>query len=1299
MTRSVNESVRGTETVPLTLPGNNGNTSSTQPEPTLMENAATRNPLTLPQERRIVTIMFADIIGSTHLSAQLDPEDMRAILVGYFNLMTEQIRRHGGTVEKYIGDAVMAVFGIPVAHEDDPDRTIRAALDMQTALANFNAKRQSQDPQAIRLQMRIGINSGEVAGPSASFNRQDFLITGDAVNVAARLQQVAAADSILVGERTYLATRDVFDFRALPPVHIKGKAEPVHAWVVEGFRNNDHAITQHPRGIKGLQAPFINRILELTLMHATYARVLAEQHPHLITVLGTPGIGKSRLVREFIEREQEAVKSASTKSRPLAPRVLYGRCPPYGEGLTFWPMVEIIRSLLNVQGGEATPELKKRLLAYVHDVLAKAKSSEEADQVANAIFRSIGSNLAGPPNEPNYGGRRELQLSTRSKKREQGGEQGELMRAWRVFLEAVALLQPLLIVIDDLQWANEALLDLLEYLTDRITDVPILLLGPARPDFFERRRDWGGGRPNFTTIALEALSKEESSELVTALLDTHDLPEVLRYTILSRGEGNPFFMEEIVRMLIDQGVLIYKNGSWHVGTQNEAVLSDLASPAAPPDNTLIDEHYVLPLPRVPDTIQGVLAARIDLLSQVEKQVLQHASIIGRTFWLSALLELAPGLDTTTVYSTINSLIQREFIVEAENVGTRSPIGNDIVFSFKHILIRDVVYNTIPRLRRSQEHAQFALWLEEQAHGNIEAFVELLAYHYRQAYITWSPGLLPASLPPQEASSADLEPLNMPIQLTRSQLRERAISYLTMAGDQALYSYYTIRAIGAYSEALDLLIDSEADGLTLANMHEKLGDAYAQRANADEAWKEYRQAYQLVKNAPDVDRHVLIPLYNRLAELGARWLEWFLHEPDMQEVQSYIDKGLKLLEGVEDKSDLAAFLTYQALWYLRQMEKGTPDTRGSLARAAIHSGQEALRIAEELDDTYSLWLTLDAMGFIYDKQRKYKEAYQVQHRRLELASLISSREELHDLYISLGRVHVQIGDYLNAAKWFGRSTRIAETMESPSMLLSSMIGRLHAWYQWNRWKDAREVAQNIIQIVDRYQQDEQWQFEALETLAQIAYRTGEQEEGDAYTRQFKRLVEQPISSVLQADTVVHMGSIYLARQDWPRAKADFKEALHHREPFPSPAVLANLAEAQVLTGESREVQQSTCERAVSYAEQSGARKSLAIALRARGRMHLDQQDWEAAQEDLEQALTQCQMLDTPWEQGQTLYCLGILYLRRAELQNRESEDSREADLSRSRKYLEQALGFFESLKAVHDAERTRLVLHQNNKAPV
>ncbi|MBV8694261.1 MAG: AAA family ATPase [Ktedonobacteraceae bacterium] len=1224
-----------------------------------------------PEERRVVTVLFADITGSTPLADRLDPEDMRAMLTDYFNLMTEQIRKHDGTVEKYIGDAVMAVFGSPIAHEDDPDRAIRATLDMQAALVKFNQQRQAQDAEATRLQMRIGINTGEVASlKSTQQPRQDFLITGDAVNIAARLQQVAAPDTILVGERTYLATRGVFEFRAMAPLSIKGKVEPIIAYVVQGLHNRTPVIPQRPRGIDGRQATLVGRALELTLLHTSYDRVQNERHPHLITILGVPGIGKSRLIQEFINREHEQIKNTSSLNDLAAPLVLQGRCPPYGEAITYWPLIEILRSLLHIQEEEADDsDIEQRFKDFVYATLSRTKRTESTDEIATPILRSIGRDLGG----------------------DKGSAPGLLLRAWRILLESLAERQSLIIVVDDLQWADEALLDLLEYLTERITTVPLFFLCCARPDFFERRRDWGGGRRNFTTIALESLSQAESSELIDELLNTGDLPDVLRNTILARAEGNPFFVEEIVRMFIDQGVLIcdnddeYASPCWRFDSNKRSMLSELATSDDPTEDTMLSMHYLLPLPRVPDTIQGVLAARIDLLNPLDKLVLQYAAIIGRIFWLSALRQLAADLDADTILALLRSLVQHDFVSEAERV-IRSPIEQDCVYSFKHILIRDVVYNNIPRMHRSQEHTRLALWLEEQIAKDREAFVELLAYHYQQALVTWSPRLLVSN----GSNAGDA------VGLTRAELRYRAINYLIMAGDQALYSYHTLRAIQAYGETFELLTDGQVDTPALVQIHEKLGDAYFQRNALDEAWQQYRRALHLAKE-PNVlvNEEDLLRLYERLAELATRWQGGFDRPPNLDETRQYIDAGLQLLEHQPTSRERVNFLTYQAFWYIRYLEVATNAQKVELIEQALVSGQQALHLAEELNDASTISLALDALGFIYTESHRYEDAHRTQQRRQKLETRLTSREELHDLYISLGRAHEHIADYSNALMWFGRAWSNAQTIESPSMLLTSMAGRMRVWCQWDRWDDTIQVALDMLKFIEKYQQDEKHQFWVCETLATIAYHRGQQEQGDQYAHQCKRFLDQQLertSTIPEATLTTSMHAIHLARGDWALVAMDYKEKLRLSEPLPSPEVLCTLAEALVTIGESTETQESTCQQAVELAQQSGARKSLIIALRTRGRMHMEQQHWPQAETDLRQALKYCEALDLPWERGLTLYHLGLFYRRRASILNEHNPHLRNTDMSRACYHLEQALGFFESLHAVPDSELARFALN-------
>ncbi|GAC1356248.1 MAG: hypothetical protein NVS4B11_31300 [Ktedonobacteraceae bacterium] len=1253
-----------------------------------------------PEERRIVTVMFADIIGSTPMAARMDPEDMRAILTGYFNLMTQQIRKHGGTVEKYIGDAVMAVFGTPITHEDDPDRAIRAALDMQAALRRFNEQRQTFDTNAMRLQMRIGINTGEVAAPNnEQHQRQDFLITGDAVNVAARLQQATTPDAILVGERTYLATRGVFDFRAITPMQLRGKAEPLAAYVVQGLHSQTPTITQHPRGIEGLQGHLVGRSLELTLLHTTYARVVAERSPHLITILGVPGIGKSRLVREFVAREQEVSRSAT--SNDGTPKVLQGRCPPYGDSITYWPLVEILRSLLQVQEDESNETLQLRFTTFVNETLTQAKRTESSEEIATTILRSIGRSLSTSMTSLDEQGthehpKREYQRSTHALGTKQSTIQAALLRAWRVLLEALALVQPLIIVVDDLQWADEALLELLEYLTERITTVPILFLCPARPDFFDRRRDWGGGQRNFTTIELDALSQEESSDLVDALLHTDDLPEILRHTILTRAEGNPFFVEEIIRMFIDQGLLVRtqeEDGGtcWRLGHRNETLVGDLTTLAEPPDDTLLNMHYVLPLPRVPDTVQGVLAARVDLLHPLEKLILQHAAVIGRTFWLSSLVELAHNVSAETALKALESLLQRDFVVEDADTQVHSPIEDDRVFSFKHILIRDVVYNNIPRTRRSQEHAHLAFWLEEHIAANQANYVELLAYHYQQALITWSSAVTVVELLSTQEVPADSE-----VRLTRPELRRRAIKYLTLAGDQALNSYYTLRALQAYNDALELLLDHNADTLTLVAMYEKLGDAYSQRGTLDEAWQAYRKALRLATGeGVDPETVDVLYLYERLAELTTRWVGGFDVLPNAQEAQTYIDAGLQLLAGKVLSTERVAFLTYQAFWYIRQLETTTYAQKAELAEQALASGHEALLLAEQLNNASALSLALDAVGFIYKEYHKYNEAQQIQRRRQQLEEKLTDREELYDLYISLGEIHTEVADYPTALMWFGRAWNSAQTMESPSLLLNSMVWRMWTWLQWDRWEEAHQVALDILRLIEQYQQDEKRQLWALETLAMIEYRQGNSEQGEYYSRQYKRLIDQQVertdSETAPTNASTSMRDIYLAREDWTRATAEYKEKLKSSEPLPSPEVLTMLAELMVTTGEDAETQEGMCNRALMIAEGSGACKSLALAFRARGRMYTGQQQWSLAKDDLWQALQRCEALDIPWERGITLYHLGMLYKRRATTFDKDTLNRRSTDLARARYHFEQALGFFESINAQPGVERVRLAM--------
>ncbi|HEV2237299.1 MAG TPA: adenylate/guanylate cyclase domain-containing protein, partial [Ktedonobacterales bacterium] len=495
-------------------------------------------------ERRIVTVLFADIANSTPLADMLDPEEVRGLLAAFFAAMTREIHRHAGTVEKYIGDAVMAVFGLPTAHEDDPIRALRAALAMRTALARFNAERGVTDPTAVPLHMRIGINTGEVvaAGGATGTEGHDFLVTGDAVNVAARLQQVASPDAIVVGARTYRATSGAVRYRALEPVAARGKARPLAAWAALEMVDQSPVPAQRPRGLDGAPPPLVGREREMELLRSVFSRAVAERQPHAVTVLGVPGIGKTRLVRDFVTSLLEpSAPPLGARTPPAgdtpgvvtsdAPLLLESRCPPYGEGITYWPLTDILRKYCGLSILGPQERERDRLLRNVRHVLRSARRGEDAVTIAAYLGHTIG--IETPD-------RRQALLPSDAQQLREG-----LFRAWRVFFEALAAVRPVVLLIDDIHWADDALLDLLATFPTRLGGVALLLLTPARPELRDRRPDWGAGQTNDITLVLEPLSERDTAALVNILLPGKNVPSALRRGILAKAEGNPFYVEEI----------------------------------------------------------------------------------------------------------------------------------------------------------------------------------------------------------------------------------------------------------------------------------------------------------------------------------------------------------------------------------------------------------------------------------------------------------------------------------------------------------------------------------------------------------------------------------------------------------------------------------------------------------------------------------------------------------------------------------------------------------------------------------
>jgi class 3 adenylate cyclase/tetratricopeptide (TPR) repeat protein len=575
------------------------------------------------QGRKVVTILFSDVTGSTSLGEQLDPESLRGVMGRFYDLGRGVVARHGGVVEKFIGDAVMAVFGVPVVREDDALRAVRTAVDLRTELETLNDELELA--YGVRLATRTGVNTGEVAVGAG-----EVFASGDAVNVAARLEQAAAPGEILLAESTRRLVRAAVHVTPVEPRQLKGKAAPVEIWRLQEVVGDIPFERQ-------LDTPLVGREHELTVLRDAYAGACANRGCRLVTILGPPGIGKSRLVRELVASAPEA-------------RALTGRCLPYGDGITYWPIATIVRAAADIDEDLGADEAFDRVQALV-------AARPEAAILADRIGAAIGLGGRGAPAE-------------------------EIFWAMRELTETLAGERPLILVLDDIHWAEPTLLDLIEHLADRIENASTLLVCLARDELLEERPQWREGRPDSVTLKLETLAAADIAALIGSLVGSLD--ERLHERVTAAADGNPLFVEEMLAMLPEHGDV-------------EAV---------------------------PPTIQALLAARVDRLDKDGRAAAGAASVVGQEFSRRQVgaLEEASQLD-----ETLTTLVERQFLRPAEiRVGPGW-------YRFWHLLARDAAYAALPKTVRSDLHERFARFLEREAGERVAEVQELVGYHLEQAY--------------------------------------------------------------------------------------------------------------------------------------------------------------------------------------------------------------------------------------------------------------------------------------------------------------------------------------------------------------------------------------------------------------------------------------------------------------------------------------------------------------------------------------------------------------------------------------
>jgi class 3 adenylate cyclase/tetratricopeptide (TPR) repeat protein len=871
------------------------------------------------EERKVITVLFCDLVGSTARGERLDPEDLQALLSRYHGQVRKQLERFGGTVEKFIGDAVVALFGAPVAHEDDPERAVRAALAVREWVAD--------QPD---LHVRVAVNTGEalvLVGARAA--QGEHIASGDVLNTAARLQAAAPVDGILVGEQTFRATERVVEYREHQPVEAKGKSQPVPVWELVQAR------AAYGIDLAQAGAPLVGRRRELTVLADALARIREERAPQLVTIIGVPGIGKSRLVYELNQAVDALPELISWRQ---------GRSLPYGEGVTYWALAEMVKAQAGILESDAAAETGRKLHEAIAGLLP---DGAEARWVESQLRALVG--LRG-----DEGIRAE--------------RSDESFPAWRRFFEAMAERRPLVLVFEDLHWADGSLLDFIDHLTDWATDVPLLVVCTARPELLERRPAWGGGKSNALTLSLSPLSDEETARLLAELLERSVVPVQTQTALLTRAGGNPLYAEQFARMLDERG----------------AVSDEL-----------------------PETVQGIIAARLDGLAADEKALLQDAAVVGKVFWAGAVAAIV-GQPRAAVERSLHALERKEFVRRER----RSAVAGELQLAFRHLLVRDVAYGQIPRAARAERHRLAAEWLESL--GRAEDHAEMLAHHYLSA-------LEFARAAGQETAS--LEP--------------RARLALREAGDRALALGAFPAAARFYEAAQELWPEDDAE---LPALLLRYGKSRYQDVALDESVLERASEGLLALG----DREGAAE-----AESLLGWLWWARGQ--RERLRAHLEQSLELIRAQPATVPKAYILSDASRFSLFTGE----------LEAALQIGSEALALAKELGIDELRASNLNNIGVARIEFGETEQGVADLQRALELGEVANSWQQWRAALNLAWHGTMMLGDLRRAWDRHLQSSRIAERFGLEFAVRWERGERVIYTYWRGEWGECERVADEFI----------------------------------------------------------------------------------------------------------------------------------------------------------------------------------------------------------------------------------------------
>jgi len=1100
-----------------------------------------------PEERRQATIVFADLSGYTAAAERMDPEAVKALVDRTLRRLGEEIERFGGSIDKFIGDNVMGVFGAPTAHEDDPERAVRAGLAMQDAMEEAN--RHSREKYGVGFSLRVGINSGEVMAGAVG---DRYTVMGDPVNVAARLQAAGRPDSVTVGESTHHETQEAISYERLEPLALKGREERVPAWEATG------TLAEPRRGAARAQTPLIGRHEEAGLLTSLVERVDREGRPHLVTVVGPAGVGKSRLLREL---------TSDLGDSDDPPTIRRGQCPPYGAGIAYWALAEVLKEEFEIQDSDAPEAAWEKLGAGVTELMAEL--GDESAGKRNAALLAIPLGLEPPD------GIRQPEADPQRMRE-------ALFSAARAVVEGIARRRPLVLAIDDIHWADEGMLDLIDHLT-RWVRAPLLLVCLTRDELLERRPGWGGGSRNATTISLQPLNDTETRELVSALMPNRGngaadvVPQVAE-----RSGGNPLFAEEMVNRLLEE----------------ETVDADA----------------------LPSTVQSLLAARLDSLGRLERRLLQSASVIGQTFWEGALASTAAeeGLELNR---TLANLEEKDLLVPS--AGTR--LAGEREYAFKHVLIRDVAYSMLPKSVRCRKHVEIAEFIRERAGDRSDGVIGLVAEHFARA----------AALGSDAGLDAD----------ALAELQAQALEALEAAGDAAAALYSNAEAFDRYTAALEISesldpgvvtrigekqgdvalrmgrVDSavgvwercltyhraEEDLARVADLHRKIGAALWHKGERRASIDNYQRGIDLLKDGPPCIE--LVRLYEEAASL-------YMHTGDNMLAIYASEKALRLAERLDEAraASRAHGIFGRVFGRIGDSEKARENLERSVALARESDRAEAVR-------------ALLTLGYHLEvSEADYGGAAQAYREALEIAQEVGDLPSQVELHASLGQLAVHGADWDEVERATEASARLAEREGLHGKLCFPDVMRGILSWRAAQWDDA------IRYYTRAHEQGEQVgrsevAFSALFWLAAALRDSGNL--AGAETELAKALdICERAGLIAQSVEAISARAVALAlagRDEQARAAAEEADRLAGRLHYP--VGQAARAEAAGATAEEMEACTAAIEEARGRWLELGRPLDAARCLMVRGRLLLVT-DPDAAAELLDAAAGEYEDLGAP-----------------------------------------------------------------------